>query len=140
MSGGAYDYVYRTIDEIRLNHTETEPRRMAFQKLLSLVGKAMHDIEWVDSCDYGIGDDHAAIDAVFAFLNADPKTIAKAHAYDGLKEQLKCYFQIEEMQDIPKENVDLTDRNAMTHEEALRRFVASSQCVTSLTKYGWTDK
>ena len=32
--------------------------------LLRLVADAMHDVEWVDSCDYGPGDEVSAIRAV----------------------------------------------------------------------------
>ena len=57
MSGGSYDYVGYRIKDIQLRGVETNRRRMAFQLLLKLVGEAMHDIEWVDSCDYGPGDE-----------------------------------------------------------------------------------
>jgi hypothetical protein len=96
MSGGSYDYVYGRIDDIELRNRETDPRRAAFQKLLKLVARAMHDIEWVDSCDYGPGDDHQAIDAVFSFLGADAVTIAKARAYDDLAGTLKNFFELQE--------------------------------------------
>lgn len=92
MSGGSYDYIYSRIEDIRIQGQDTDPRRAAFQKLLHLVAKAMHDIEWVDSCDYGPGDDHKAIDAVFAFMGSDPSIIAKAHAFDSMKERLQEFF------------------------------------------------
>lgn len=96
MSGGSYDYACFKIDNMvdELRHTESNPRRAAFKKLLGLVAKAMHDIEWVDSCDYGKGDDHAAIDACFAFMGTDPSIITKAHAYDSLREQLIQFMEI----------------------------------------------
>lgn len=93
MSGGSYDYVCFKIQGIELSGCLTNPRRAAFQKLLGLVGKAIHDIEWVDSCDYGKGDEDKAIDECFAFLKADPETIRKAHAYDELKHVLKEYLK-----------------------------------------------
>ncbi|MCK5138644.1 MAG: hypothetical protein KAQ85_02275 [Thermodesulfovibrionia bacterium] len=89
MSGGSYDYFCYKIDDIELKRNTTDNRRIAFQKLLSLVSKAMHDIEWVDSGDYGEGDDHEAIDACWAFTGADPKIVAKAMAYDKLVEYMK---------------------------------------------------
>lgn len=94
MSGGSYDYVYNRIDDISLRKTESDPRRAAFQKLLKLVASAMRDIEWVDSCDSGPGDEHEAIDAVFAFLTPDAATIAKAHAFDALADTLKGFFAL----------------------------------------------
>lgn len=93
MSGGAYDYVHNRINDIRLMNTDTDSRRAAFQRLLRLIGKAMHDIEWVDSGDTSDGAEHAAIDAVFDFLSATPETIKKAAAYDTLKEQLKEFLK-----------------------------------------------
>ena len=93
MSGGSYDYIGYKINEIEIRNIHDDPRRMAFQKLLKLVGIAMHDIEWVDSSDYGPGDEYEAIDACFAFLKADPEIIIKSHAYDGLKELLKKFLE-----------------------------------------------
>lgn len=64
MSGGSYNYAYRHIDEIadKLVNSKSALRR-AFGRHLQLVAKACHDIEWVDSCDYGEGDDVLAINA-----------------------------------------------------------------------------
>lgn len=93
MSGGAYDYAFIRIAEIRIDNTHTDPKRAAFQKLLTLVADAMHDIEWVDSGDYGYGDEHKAIDACFAMLGQDPELVTKAAAFDALKEQLKEYLK-----------------------------------------------
>lgn len=63
MSGGSWDYLYQKIEDAadRLQNTSTkhsccEPRR-AFGSLLYKVARAMHSIEWVDSCDYGPGDE-----------------------------------------------------------------------------------
>lgn len=94
MSGGSYDYICFRIEELELNirKQEKDPRRASFAKLVGLVGKAMYAVEWVDSCDWAPGDEHKAIDNVFAFLKADPEIIRKAHAYDALREQLKQFF------------------------------------------------
>lgn len=73
MSGGSYDYLCFKIDEAanRLtsysDHSDTY-HRQKFAELLKLVGKAMHDIEWVDSCDCGPGDEVEAIEACFKFI------------------------------------------------------------------------
>lgn len=82
MSGGSYDYAYRKIEDIELEKTKKNKRRLLFQKLLKLVAKAMHDIEWVDSSDYSDGDENEAIDACLNFLKGDAKTKWKALAYD----------------------------------------------------------
>ena len=67
MSGGAYDYsYYHVLNIARDIETKNNTRRKAFKKLLFLVGKALHDIEWVDSGDYGDGDEYKAIDACFS--------------------------------------------------------------------------
>lgn len=93
MSGGSYDYICFKIEEIELFGWQTNPRRAAFQQLLKLVAKAMHDIEWVDSGDYGPGDENAAIDACFTFLNADAETIKKAAAFDSLAGLLEKFLE-----------------------------------------------
>lgn len=92
MSGGSYDYVCFKISDIELRNCLTDPRRAAFQKLLKLIGQAMYAIEWVDSCDWGPGDEHKDIDRCFAFLQADPEIIRKAHAYDAMRDSFKAFL------------------------------------------------
>jgi hypothetical protein len=70
MSGGSYDYAYHKVNDFadqlrRSDHYKTNPRRMAFAILLYKVSEAMKSIEWVDSCDYGPGDEDADINACF---------------------------------------------------------------------------
>lgn len=62
MSGGSWDYCFHKLDEIvaRLR-TCKSPYRRALAEQLALAAKALHDIEWVDSGDYGPGDDLPAI-------------------------------------------------------------------------------
>lgn len=93
MSGGSYDYIGFKIADIDLRNKTTDPRRAAFQKLLKLVGNAMHEIEWVDSCDSSPGAEYAAIDLCFEFLKANPDTIKKAQAYDALKEMVGKFLE-----------------------------------------------
>jgi len=61
MSGGSMDYLYSRVSdaEFKINTIE----RKAFAKHLKLIAEALHDIEWVDSGDYGEGDENAAIRA-----------------------------------------------------------------------------
>ena len=63
MSGGFYDYAYARVSEFASHPSlaKTAERR-AFAALLSDVAEAMHDIEWVDSEDYGSGAENAAIE------------------------------------------------------------------------------
>jgi hypothetical protein len=60
MSGGSMNYLYSKID-MDANFDTNTPERKAFAKHLKLVSNALHDIEWVDSSDYGEGDENEAI-------------------------------------------------------------------------------
>jgi len=74
MSGGSMDYVYRRVEDAFIReceHPEANALRAAFRAHLELVAKALHDIEWVDSYDWGPGDECAAIRACFATPLAD---------------------------------------------------------------------
>ena len=94
MSGGSYEYLcFKLADGTNDLQLKNNPRRIAFQKLMLLVTEAWHDIEWEDSCDYGEGKCHAAIDKVMAFLGTDPKIIQKAAAYDALKLIVREHFE-----------------------------------------------
>jgi len=61
MSGGSMNYLYSKLEYADFN--ANTPERRAFERHLKLVAKALHDIEWVDSGDYGPGDENAAIRA-----------------------------------------------------------------------------
>lgn len=65
MSGGSWDYICYKLDDAA-NHLlkDKSALRRAFGEHMRLVAKAMHDIEWVDSCDYGEGDDIESINNV----------------------------------------------------------------------------
>ena len=62
MSGGSMNYIYSKLER-EANFRQDTPERRAFARHLKLVAKALHDIEWVDSADYGPGDENAAIRA-----------------------------------------------------------------------------
>lgn len=69
MSGGSYDYAYTRIEQLAWDirrGAPDNPLRLAFADLLERCAKAAHDIEWVDSCDYGREDDIPAIKAALA--------------------------------------------------------------------------
>jgi hypothetical protein len=63
MSGGSYDYAYRKIEALasEIKSRAQTSERKAFADHLLKVAKAAHDIEWVDSCDYGVGDENKSI-------------------------------------------------------------------------------
>jgi hypothetical protein len=67
MSGGSWEHFYGRLQEVadRLEE-DRNPLRRAFGAHLQLCVQAMHDIEWVDSADYGVGADVASIKAVVA--------------------------------------------------------------------------
>lgn len=68
MSGGSLDYAQYKLDEIAemVAARATTALHRAFAAHLVAVGKALHDLEWVWSCDYGPGDEVEAIRAVVA--------------------------------------------------------------------------
>src|SRR5438105_3154618 len=61
MSGGSYNYFYSQLEQMKMR--PSTPLRRAFIEHLKLIATALHDIEWVDSGDYGDGDEDAAIRA-----------------------------------------------------------------------------
>lgn len=81
MSGGSMDYLYQKLDWVGFN-TDT-PERAAFRKHLALVAKALHDIEWVDSSDYGPGDESEAIRAC----------LSKTEVLDAAREKAEAALQ-----------------------------------------------
>ena len=67
MSGSHYNYQYQTIYNLAQEIDPTTQNRIIFKKLLVLVAKACHDIEWVDSGDYAPGDEDEAIMEVIKY-------------------------------------------------------------------------
>lgn len=61
MSGGSMDYLYSRVRYAEFT-TET-PERKAFAEHLQLVADALRAIEWVDSGDWGPGDENEPIRA-----------------------------------------------------------------------------
>lgn len=64
MSGGSMDYICFKLEAVEFE--ENTPLRKAFARHIKRVAKALHDIEWVDSGDYGEGDEEPAILACLA--------------------------------------------------------------------------
>jgi hypothetical protein len=85
MSGGSLNYVYSSVDSAARDvkfRAET-PLHHAFATHLLKVAKALHDLEWVWSGDYGPGDEVEAIRAVLgegAELEAATERAEKALA------------------------------------------------------------
>lgn len=92
MSGSSYDYAYFRIGEVASDIRESaksvddpdqKALRLRFANHLDLVSRAMHDIEWVDSCDYGPGDEVEAIRKVLGGLTLDDLHNGMLHTYQS---------------------------------------------------------
>jgi hypothetical protein len=92
MSGGSYNYAYHRLEEFseEFGLRADTPARKAFAKHLQKVAKAMHDIEWVDSSDYGYGDEVEAIMACISKTELIEAAIERAEkAVKELTETIK---------------------------------------------------
>mgnify|MGYP003443232694 CR=1 FL=1 len=78
MSGGSMNYLYSKL-EYEANFLSNTPERRAFTSHLKKVAKALHDIEWVDSNDYGPGDENEAIRACLGDALILEAAIEQAH-------------------------------------------------------------
>lgn len=71
MSGGSWDYVSDNIECVahRLCNSDVNTScyllRRALGNQLLLIAEALHAIEWVDSCDWGNGDEREALEKCF---------------------------------------------------------------------------
>lgn len=87
MSGGSLDYAYSRVEsaasEILRRATCLEHK--AFAAHLLLVAKALHDIEWVFSGDFGCGDELAAIRKVLGESHA---SVTRQVAIDEVRQIL----------------------------------------------------
>lgn len=66
MSGGSLDYVYSQVEYAAEQMKTSTPLHRAFRSHLFDVAQALHDIEWVESGDYGEGDDVEAMRVVLS--------------------------------------------------------------------------
>ena len=77
MSGGSLEYLYfkihQAIDEIHRDGRFQAKHHKLFLKHLSKVADALHDIEWVMDCDYGLGDEDKNIKRVLNANRPRPK-------------------------------------------------------------------
>lgn len=93
MSGGSWDYLYERMEEAATRlAADASPERRALGRRMALMAKAMHDIEWVDSCDYGPGDDAKAIEA--ALGGQEAATVAAL--YELVEEARRVNVALEE--------------------------------------------
>jgi hypothetical protein len=87
------NYFYQRVEEAAYDLSRSDDvLRAAFGELLSRCALALHDIEWVDSCDYGPGDEHAAIQAVLGVQGDDLVATYVKNRVASLGEQLGRLF------------------------------------------------
>ena len=73
MSGGSWNYQYHEFEELAQKlSTQPDYKRRSMAVKVAQLATAMHDIEWVDSGDYGDGDEVKSIDL---FLGADRNSL-----------------------------------------------------------------
>jgi len=90
MSGGSWDYACHRFEEVSdrlLRSDKTE--RVALGRLIAKVAKAMHDIEWVDSCDFGEGDEIKTINNALGKDHVGLKKEVLIERVEKLIEELK---------------------------------------------------
>lgn len=89
MSGGSWDYLCYKMEEAadRLSHSKC-PHRKAFAILMYKCATAMHDIEWVDSCDKRDGDEIEAISAVLGGVDTTELITSYRNEAQALVERL----------------------------------------------------
>jgi len=91
MSGGSFDYAFRHVENMADElSTQKCGLRKAFAKHLHLVAIAMHDIEWVDSSDYGEGDEIDAIKKALPNHKQESFDILKDDAEDLINKLQKA--------------------------------------------------
>ena len=77
MSGGSYEYRYLQIDQLAddIKAEDGESERLAFKQFLKDIANVCHDIEWVDSGDYGEGREVESIKSVLTHTHDNSPTI-----------------------------------------------------------------
>ena len=92
MSGGSMDYLTYKVDEAadQLMNKNNTPLQRAFGAHLKKVAKALHDVEWVWSGDYGTGDDDEAIKPVLGDATSERvMDVLRADASELIKQLQK---------------------------------------------------
>ena len=87
MSGGSWDYAFHHFDEIGLRLSkEKQVNRRALGKHILKLSKALHDIEWVDSCDCSPGNED---NAIMEALGSNANKLIAAECIAGLNEAIE---------------------------------------------------
>ena len=83
MSGGSMDYLYLRVEDVARDQCRSPNlERKAFGARLLLVAKALHDIEWVFSGDFGRGDELTSIRKV---LGENHESVTRQVAIDEVR-------------------------------------------------------
>ena len=105
MSGGSWDYVcYKVADAANALKNQACPYRQALGQHLVLVAEALHDIEWVDSCDKSPGDEIESIKKVVS-----PKSVLCSYLEECKATLKKLKVLIDDCDRIEKGGMDLND-------------------------------
>ncbi|WP_407059078.1 hypothetical protein ACKZDW_13285 [Ralstonia syzygii subsp. celebesensis] len=89
MSGGSLDYVYMRVEDTAdtLRVCAKTPLHRAFSTHLSLVAKALRDVEWVLSGDSAAGSEEAAVNACLPQHAVLEQLLGEARAAKAALEQ-----------------------------------------------------
>jgi hypothetical protein len=95
MSGGSWDYFCFKLEEVvqRLKD-EACPYRAALGNRLEPFVEAIHDIEWVDSADYGEGRELDAIRKALDYKESDVLAVAVERAKSVAEELLSIIERV----------------------------------------------
>lgn len=108
MSGGSWDYVYGKVQDAAESLQQSpDALRRAFGNHLILCAKAMHDIEWVDSCDYGKGQERPAIEAV---LGAPAHVLELEQVQQAIEVLIAQYQELKVEAMIPRTEGTIKDK------------------------------
>ena len=143
MSGGSYNYTYSQVQDMAEElQRSRNPMRRTFGNHLLKVAEALHDIEWVDSGDYGDGDDLKAIQAVLGELNAigfdielEQKPKLTKREYDFLKNFKDTIFYRDGDGDLACSNkipstidgFNMSDSTSIFLDNTLLEFIGSGR-------------
>jgi hypothetical protein len=90
MSGGSWGYLCHKMEDAADSLLKSkDAARKAFGKSMLLHANAMHDIEWVDSGDYGSGDEIEAIELAIG------RPVEEIKAQDLIKRASKVVVDLE---------------------------------------------
>jgi hypothetical protein len=105
VSGGSWDYFYSRLEDVagRLIDSQQADRR-ALGRMLMKASEALHDIEWVDSGDYGPGDDKATIAAALG----GPRAAAALELQELIAEGQRIAGEIDSARKRAERAADMT--------------------------------